>query len=187
MNKAFTKESEFDPGLEVSLRQRNVLPDGVKNYITPSGARRLRRELAVLADVERPRLAALLSSRAEAGRGDEAEYRVDQHRLHKLDVQIRWLRERVAGFEIVDPAQQQCERVRFGATVQVIDLEGEEQVYTIVGVDESDPTKGFISWVSPLGKALLAASKGDEVKVRLPRGETLLEVAEIDYRATSSE
>ena len=84
MNKAFTKESDFDPGLEVSIRPRNMLPTGVKNYITPSGARRLRQE--------------------------EAEHRADQHRLRELDEQIRWLGERVAGLEVIDPAQQNGDR-----------------------------------------------------------------------------
>ena len=181
MNKAFTKESDFDPGLEVSIRPRNVLPTGVKNYITPSGARRLRQELAMLADVERPRLATELSRRVEAGRQEEAEHRADQHRLRELDEQIRWLGERVAGLEVIDPAQQNGDRARFGATVTVMDSEGEERVYTIVGVDEAEPSEGRISWVSPLAKALLSARAGDEVVAHLPRDDAVLEIVSIDY------
>ncbi|HJO04817.1 MAG TPA: GreA/GreB family elongation factor [Acidobacteriota bacterium] len=186
MNKAFTKESDFDPGLEVSIRPRNVLPAGVKNYITPAGARRLRRELTALVEVERPRLATELSRRVEAGRQEEAEHRADQHRLHELDEQIRWLSERVAGLEVIDPAQHAGNQVRFGATVTVIDPDGAERVYTIVGVDEADPAEGRISWVSPLAKALLSAREGDEVVARLPRTDAVLEIDRIDYpRATN--
>lgn len=183
MNKAFTKESDFDPGLEVSFRPRNVLPAGVSNYITPDGARRLRQEVATLLDVERPKLVAELSRRVEAGRQEEAEHRADQHRLRELDEEIRWLGERVASLEVIDPAQQQRDRVRFGATVTVIDGDGEERVYTIVGVDEADASCGRISWVSPLARALLAARQGDEVVARLPRADAVFEVVGIDYPA----
>ncbi len=181
MNKAFTKESDFDASLEVSFRPRNVLSVGVKNYITPAGARRLRQELATLGDVERPRLTAELSRRVDAGRQDEAEHRADQHRLHELDEQIRWLSERVAGLEVIDPTQQARDRVRFGATVNVIAADGEERTYTIVGVDEAEPSEGRISWISPLARALLSSREGDEVVARLPRGSAVLEIVSIDY------
>jgi transcription elongation factor GreB len=185
MNKAFTKESDFDPALEVSFQPRRVLPAGVKNYITPEGARRVRRELATLLDVERPRLVAELSRRVEAGRQEEVEHRADQHRLRVLDAEISWLGERVAGLEVIDPAQQQGDRVRFGATVTVVDTEGEERTYTIVGVDEADASGGRISWISPLAKALLSAREGDEVVACLPRDDAGFEIVSIDYPGTA--
>ncbi len=181
MNKAFTKESDFDPGLEVSFRPRNVLPAGVRNYITPSGAARLRQELATLVNIDRPRLATELSRRAEAGRQDEAEHQADQHRLRELDKQIRWLSDRIADLEVIDSAQQERDTVRFGATVRVVDADGDERVYSIVGVDEAEPSEGRISWISPLARALLSAGEGDEVVAQLPRGALALEILDIDY------
>ena len=138
----------------------------------------------MLVEAERPRLATELSRRAEAGRQEEAEHRADQHRLHELDEQIRWLSERIASLEVIDPAQQDGDRVSFGATVTVLDSEGEERAYTIVGVDEADPTVGRISWVSPLAKALLSAHAGDEVVAHLPRGEMVLQIVSIDCLQT---
>ena len=135
----------------------------------------------MLAEVERPRLAAELSRRVEAGRQEEAEHRADQHRLRELDEQIRWLGERVAGFEVIEPAQQDGDQARFGATVTVMDAAGEERVYTIVGVDEADASEGRISWVSPLAKALLSSRAGDEVVAHLPRDDEVLEIVSIDY------
>ena len=83
---------------------------------------------------------------------------------------------------VVDPSEQEQDSVHFGATVTVADPEGEERVYKIVGVDESDPKSGKVSFISPIARALISAREGDTVTVELPGGTTELEVLEIGYR-----
>jgi transcription elongation factor GreB len=152
----------------------------VSNYITPEGAERLRAEQGEL-ERQRPALIERIATLVQAGRRDEKEHRDDQRRLHDLDERVGWLRERIAGLEVVDPRRHLGGRVRFGARVALRDAEGTEATYHIVGVDEADASRGRISWISPLAKALLGATVGDEVLVRLPRGDRTLEVLSVDY------
>jgi len=168
VSKAFTRESDGD--LEDDLpRLAEVLPQGVKNYVTPEGAARLRQELRSVLDTERPRLVAALAA------GDSEARRL----LEKLDRRISLLRDRVASMEVVDPRGQTLDRVRFGARVKVLDPQGVERTYHIVGVDESDPSTGKVSFLSPIARALLGKKQGGLVTVELPDGRLQLEVVEI--------
>lgn len=169
MSKAFTKESEEGPFDEVYPEPKDLLPPGVKNYVTPRGASALRSELGRLEGEVKPRVA------AEKGSGRK-------QRLEALDRHIQFLRDRVANMVVVDPQSQEQDSVRFGATVTVADEEGNEKVYQIVGVDESDPSKGKISWISPIAKALISAKQGDVVTLEVPDGSMELEILEIEYR-----
>lgn len=169
MSKAFTKESDEGPFDELHPEPKDPLPPGVKNYVTPKGAEQLRSELARLEEEVRPK---------EAARKDASRRR----RLETLDRRIQFLRDRVANMEVVDPATQDKDSVRFGATVSVTDVEGVEKTYQIVGVDESDPGSGKISWISPIAKSLISARIGDVVTLELPDGNVELEILEIDYR-----
>jgi transcription elongation factor GreB len=169
MSKAFTKESEEGPFDEVVPEPKEVLPPGIKNYVTPSGAKALREELARLEGEVRPRLAS----------GKDAAKR---KRLEALDRRIVFLKDRVAGMVVVDPRTQEQDSVRFGATVTVSDAEGNEKSYQLVGVDESEPSKGKISWISPIAKALISAKVGDVVTLELPAGDVELEILQIEYR-----
>jgi transcription elongation factor GreB len=169
MSKAFTKESEEGPFDEVVPEPKEVLPPGIKNYVTPGGAQALRAELARLEQEVRPRLAS----------GKDAAKR---KRLEALDRRIVFLKDRVAGMVIVDPRTQEQDSVRFGATVTVSDAEGNEKSYQLVGVDESEPAKGKISWISPIAKALISAKVGDVVTLELPAGNVELEILQIEYR-----
>ena len=83
--------------------------------------------------------------------------------------------------EIVDPAQQQGDRVRFGATVTVRDDAGDRRTYRIVGVDEAEASSGKVSWLSPVARAILGKEEGDRVDVELPHGRARLEIIEIAY------
>ncbi|MGH9389502.1 MAG: GreA/GreB family elongation factor, partial [Vicinamibacteria bacterium] len=103
-------------------------------------------------------------------------------RLEALERRVQFLRDRVANMTVVDPGSQDKDSVHFGATVTVADEEGNEKSYRIVGVDESDPTKGKISWISPIAKALISARVGDVVTLELPDGNVELEILQIDYR-----
>ncbi len=169
MSKAFTKESAEGPFDEVYPEPKDLLPPGVKNYVTPDGAAALQAELA--------RLEGEVRARVGAEKGPERK-----QRLEALDRQIQFLRDRVANMVVVDPKSQEQDSVRFGASVTVADEDGNEKLYQIVGVDESDPAKGKISWISPIAKALISAKKGDVVTLEVPDGDVELEILEIEYR-----
>ena len=169
MSKAFTKESAEDPFDEIFPEPKDLLPHGVKNYVTPEGEEALRAELARLERDVRPKLAA-------------AKPPSKRKQLELLDRRIQFLRDRVANMVVVDPRTQEQDSVRFGASVTVSDHEGNERSYRIVGVDESDPAKGKISWISPIAKALISARVGDSVTLELPSGNAELEILEIEYR-----
>jgi transcription elongation factor GreB len=100
----------------------------------------------------------------------------------KIDRRVRFLRKRLEQAEVVDPAQRgECEQVFFGATVTVCDSNGCENTYSIVGVDEADVARGWISWVSPLALALLKLREGEVAILRMPSGIQELEILSVEY------
>jgi transcription elongation factor GreB len=182
MNKAFTKESDYDELADVVVRPVDPLPPDAPNYVTLDGARRVREELRRLIAEEKPAL------EAQAGAGQESDGARDNEnktnarkKLSETNARIQFLEDHVGRFEIVDPAQQQPGTVRFGARITVMDVGGDERTYLICGVDEAEPEAGAVSWISPIAKALLGHEVGDEVTFRLPRGEQVLEIVEIEY------
>ena len=175
MSKAFTKEDDAaDPGSP--RRLPSPLPPGARNYITPEGAKRLRAELDRLVDHERPEaVAGAAAPRAAAAPGAD-------DRLQALDERIHQLRRSLESAVVVNPPAGDTDTVRFGASVCVRgEPDGEIARYRIVGVDEVDVERGWISWVSPIAKALLAARVGDHVPVALPSGEKVLEIVDVAY------
>lgn len=183
MNKAFVKESDDEEDLEPAQQ----LPPGQKNYITPSGYRRLKDELDRLWKVERPELVKTIAWAASNGdRSENGDYIYGKKRLREIDRRIRFLSKRLDNAEVVDPLQRgTCDQVFFGATVTVCGEDGAERIYSIVGVDEAAPGAGLISWVSPLARALLKARRDDVVMLRIPGGIEELVVVEIAYRSIS--
>ena len=160
------------------------LPSGARNHMTPSGHARLVAELHQLMKVERPKVVEIVSWAAGNGdRSENADYKEGKRRLREIDRRLRFLTNRLAHAEVVNPAQQpQRDRVFFGATVTYYATERDTEVtITIVGVDEADMEAGKISIGSPVALALLKAKQGDEVRVRTPRGFDVLEVLEIAY------
>ncbi|MCC7440616.1 MAG: transcription elongation factor GreB [Bdellovibrionales bacterium] len=150
--------------------------------MTPKGARALQQELQQLLNVERPKLVETISWAASNGdRSENGDYIYGKRRLREIDRRIRFLSRRLDALEIVDPAILSGDRVRFGATVTVADEEGKERVYRIVGIDETDPRAGRISWISPIGRALLQKRAGDAVNVLTPKGEVELEILRVEY------
>ena len=122
-----------------------------------------------------------------AGNGDRSEngdYIYGKRRLREIDRRIRYLTKRLESAEVVDPAAREAtDRVYFGATVTVYDVQTEtEETWQIVGVDEANPSEGKISWISPLAKALLKREVGDEVRVSVPGGVRVLEIVDVQYR-----
>jgi transcription elongation factor GreB len=182
MNKAFTRESDFDDLEEAVVRPLDVLPTGSPNYVTPTGAQRVRSELRRLIDEELPGLEALAGGAEEADGARDKEAKTNaRRRLKEVKARIHFLEDHVGRFEVVDNSGQSGDRVRFGARVTVMNSDGDERTYLICGVDEAEPDTGSISWVSPIAKAMLGAAMGDEVALRLPRGEQMLEIVDIEY------
>lgn len=155
-----------------------------KNYITPQGHLKLRSEYENLVQVERPKVVETVAWAASNGdRSENADYIYGKRRLREIDRRIHFLSKRLDKAVVVDPALQKSDRVLFGATVKVVDEEGEERTYKIVGADEANAHEFCISWNSPVGRALLQTQVGDVVEVKLPKGRQELEVLEITYKA----
>ena len=170
MSRAFVRESDV-PQLPELPPQASPLPPGAKNYLTLGGAQRLQDELQRLLERERPRFAAAAADDIDAKR-----------ELQVLDQRIRYLQQSLRTAEISPaPAAHDREVVRFGATVRVREPSGSETPYRIVGVDETDLDRNWISYLSPLARALLNARRGDRVQFQAPRGQRTLEIVAIDY------
>ena len=155
-----------------------------KNYITPEGFAALQAEFHQLYKVERPEVVRTVSWAASNGdRSENGDYIYGKRRLRQIDGRCKHLMKRMDLAEIVDASRQQhLEKIYFGAWVTLFDLSDEsESTYRIVGKDEIEPNKGYISWVSPLAKAMLGKALGDVVKVFTPKNETKFEVVNIRY------
>jgi transcription elongation factor GreB len=150
--------------------------------MTPAGHGRIKAELAAQR-TERHRVVEIVAWAASNGdRSENADYKEGKRRLREIDRRLRFLMDRIAHAEIVDPAEQtQRDRVFFGATVIYATERDEEVTVTIVGVDEADMAAGKISIGSPVALALLRARRGEEVTVRTPRGREVLEIIDIRY------
>jgi transcription elongation factor GreB len=166
MSKAFTRDD--DSTQPILQRPASSLPPGVKNYITADGAKRLEDELKILREVERPR--AVTSN-------DPAKAEL----LQKIDLRITNIDQSLQAAEVVSPPAGPDEKVRFGATVTVRDKSGAESKYRIVGVDETDIDRDWVSWRSPIAKALLNARAGQRVKFQIPAGVQEWEIVAISY------
>ncbi len=153
MSKAFTRESDDLPERPTPARPRTALPPGARNYLTPDGAQQFRDEL----------------ERLESG-GEEAN-----------SARRQFLQRTLQSAEVVTPPPPPHDTVRFGASVTVRDPHGVEETFRIVGADEVDSARDWISWVSPLARALLNARLGQRVVLQLPGGRRDLEIRAITY------
>jgi len=184
MNKAFTREddSELDEELDAPV----PIPAGARNYMTPGGFARLKAELGRLVDKDRPEVVATVAWAASNGdRSENGDYIYGKKRLREIDRRIRFLIKRLDHAEVVDPVarrdDENAEQVFFGATVTVANGRGEERTVSIVGIDEIDTTRGYISWVSPMARALIKAREGDTVTLATPGGVEQLEILHVRY------
>jgi transcription elongation factor GreB len=182
MSKAFTKESDGadDDDLPDEI---SGLPAGAKNYMTPDGFARLREELMTLMRKERPEVVQVVSWAAANGdRSENGDYLYGKKRLREIDRRIRFLSKRLERSEVVDPAKRaKTDQVFFGATVTYANAKGEERTIKIVGIDEVDPGRGHVSWISPIARALMRAVEGDMVRMRTPAGEEEIEILRVEY------
>jgi transcription elongation factor GreB len=183
MNKAFVREGDGDededPGPSLKL------PPGIRNYITPAGHSRLKDELEHLVKRERPHVVEIVAWAASNGdRSENGDYIYGKRRLREIDRRIRFLSKRLDIAEVVDPLRQgDNDQVFFGARVTVADTDGNENTYTIVGVDEADVARGRISWISPLARALIKARAGESVRFQSPLGLREIDIVDVVYEA----
>ena len=165
MSKAFTRESDDAP--EQPIAPRVMATPAGKNYITPGGEEKLRAELDRLMQLKL----------ATGSPPDDAAKREQQ----TLTQKIQQFQQTLASVTVVEPPAKPWEQVLFGATVTVRDGAGAEFRYRIVGVDETDLERDWISWLSPVARALLKAKLGQRVQVQLPGGTREWEITGIIF------
>src|SRR5215218_7571210 len=163
-----------------------------KNYITPAGLQRLRDELRFLLTRERPAVTQVVAWAAGNGdRSENADYQYGKRRLRQIDRRIRFLRKRIDAAEVVDPEMPRSGRaathVFFGATVRYATGAGVKRTVSIIGVDEVDLHRHHVSWVSPLGRALMKAGPGDSVILHAPGATEELHILEVRYERVAVE
>src|SRR6204780_533534 len=186
-----TKDYEMRKGFTRKPQADEPATPG-KNYIMRSGLERLKDEHRFLLTRERPAVTEVVAWAASNGdRSDNADYQYGKRRLRQIDGRIRFLRKRIEAAEVVDPETprtgQAATRAFFGATVRYANPLGVERVVSIVGTDEVDLERNHISWVSPLGRALLKSAEGDSVVLQAPAGTEYLDVLEVSYERISVE
>ena len=163
-----------------------------KNYITPGGLQRLQDEYRFLLTRERRAVTEVVKWAASNGdRSENADYQYGKRRLRQIDGRIRFLTKRIEAAEVVDPEAprtgQAATKAFFGATVRYANAAGVERVVSIVGTDEVDLERNHISWVSPLGRALLKSTPGDSVLLQAPGGAEYLDVLDVRYERIAVE
>ena len=162
MSKAFTREDDDAPEAEVSRWDRPRVPPGVRNLVTPDGLKAWQAELATLVG-------------QEVGGCVGPETGIDvRDRIQQLRAYLR------SAVPTVPPPTSD-DRIRFGAEITVQNSDREETRYRIVGVDEVDLDRDWVSWLSPVAKALLQRRVGEQVRLQVPEGETLLTIVDVQY------
>jgi len=151
--------------------------------MTPRGYEMLEEELKRLRSQERPRIVREIeAARAHGDLSENAEYHAAKERQGQIEARLRQLEDRLARAQVIDPKEQSGDRVIFGATVVLVDVDSEERItYTIVGEDEADVGQGMISVTSPVARAIMGREEGSSVQVRVPKGTRELEILEIRF------
>ncbi len=151
-------------------------------YITPEGKKRLADEFSFLWRVKRPEVtAALAAAAAEGDRSENAEYIYRKKQLREIDARIHHLKNRLEHIVVVDSTPDDETRIFFGAWVRLADEQGDAVEYRIVGPDEFDPARNLISMDSPMARALMKKTEGDEVVVKRPKGDAVFTIVKVQY------
>ncbi len=155
--------------------------------MTPTGHRKLKAELRQVRDVDRHENVREIEAALEHGDLKEnAEYHAAKERQAQINGRMRMLEYRLANAVVIDPATVKSEKVAFGATVTLTDAESEEEVvYSIVGEDEADVARGLINVNSPVARAMIGKMEGDEILVKLPRGDREFELMSVEFKPVS--
>lgn len=185
MSKAFTRETDADGDDDDVGGNAPALPVGTRNYMTPQGYARLRAELLMLLDDERPKIVETVHWAAKNGdRSENGDYLYGKKRLREIDRRVRFLTKRLEIAEVTDPSVHHGgDQVFFGATVTYVEDDGTERTVTIKGIDEAQSQLGEVSWVSPIARTLLRSRVGDVLKLETPAGTKEVEVLCVDYPA----
>jgi transcription elongation factor GreB len=186
MRKGFTRQPDRRSGGQTADEAVHAAASQFKNYITPAGLQRLKDEHRFLLFRERPAITQVVAWAASNGdRSENADYQYNKRRLRQIDRRIRFLAKRIEAAVAVDPEAPRSGRaathVFFGATVRYAIADGTERLVRIVGLDEVDLERHYISWVSPLARALMKAGPGDRVVLRAPRRTEPLQVLDVRY------
>jgi transcription elongation factor GreB len=158
-----------------------------KNYITPAGHEALKTELLHLLDQERPEIVQVVHWAASNGdRSENGDYIYGKKRLREIDRRIRFLNQRLENAVVVNNQERIAnggdpEQIFFGATVLYSDRDGIDTKIRIVGIDEVDLEKGYVSWISPIAKALIKAKVGDTVRIQTPAGVKEIDILDVNY------
>lgn len=194
MSKEFTSAPDDDNDDHGDPAEENTHASvaGVKNYITPGGLQRLRDELRFLLTRERPAVTQVVTWAAGNGdRSENADYQYGKRRLRQIDGRIHFLRKRIDAARVVDPEAPRAGRaathVFFGATVSYTNDAKTKRVVSIVGADEVDLERNYISWLSPLARALMKSGPGDVVILEAPAGTQQLQVLDVQYARIPAE
>lgn len=184
MRKGFTRRPKDDSAAPAHGATAQVA--GVKNYITPAGLQRIKDEHRFLLTRERPAVTKVVAWAAGNGdRSENADYQYGKRRLRQIDSRIRFLTKRIDAAEVVNPEAPRTGRaathVFFGATVRYASTSGAERTVSVVGVDEVDLDRNYISWVSPLARALMKCGAGDRVVLHAPGSTEHLQILEVRY------
>ncbi len=181
MSKAFTP-NDPPPQDADDDEEEEARPAGFKNYITPEGFRRIQAELHDLKSRVRPHFTDIVAWAASNGdRSENADYQYGKRKLREIDRRMRYLGKALDTSEIVEYTKNTSGQVFFGATVTIRDEDDSLKTYTIVGVNEVDFERGYISWISPIANALFKSREGDYVQFRSPKGLREIEVVSISY------
>lgn len=179
--------SQINSGLNAMGRYRPPAEKG-SPYITVQGMAVLEQELDYLWNKRRPLVVqALSAAAAEGDRSENAEYIYRKKELGEIDRRVRYLSKRVEELKVVSETPHNTEQIFFGAWVELEDEQGELLVYRIVGPDEFDADKGYISMDSPVARALMKKQQGDEVKVQTPAGARLYYISRVQYTAFAAD
>lgn len=153
--------------------------------MTPQGYQKLKVELKRIREVERPQnIQDIEEARGHGDLSENAEFDAAKDRQGFLDQRMRELENKLSRAQVIDPATLSEDRVVFGATVTLVDVDTDKEVvYTIVGEDESDVKQGKISLKSPIARALIGKHVDDLAKVRAPGGEKEYEVVSVEFKS----
>ncbi len=183
MARGWGQEEDFDSDKEETAPDEPVRSSP---YATAEGYARLKAEYDQLWKVRRPEVVrALAAAAAEGDRSENAEYIYRKKELREIDRRVRYLQMRLPLLKVVDKPPADAKRVFFGAWVEIAGASGDTKSYRIVGPDEIDSARGYISVDSPLARALLKHTQGDVVVAKLPGGEAELEIIAVRYGAPS--